>query len=451
MSEKLTGLGFWGKSGLFFLCFFLLLGCKKKEENSFSSSKDGVVITCGMVAHEYEACKQGVARWMEKTGKKATVVPAPNGSNERLTLFQQHLAAESPDIDVYQVDMTWPGLLARHLIDLNSYLSDERKAQYLSQLLKNNTVGNRLVSIPWFLNCGFLYYRKDLLEKYGLSIPQTWGDLERAAHHILKEERKLGNTELWGYVFQGKAYEGLTCNAIEWIASYPNGGSIVELDGFVSINNPDAIHIVQKIANWIGVLSPPGVLNYEQEDCRGIFQLGKSVFMRNWPYAWPALNSKESAVAGKVGITLLPKGGTRGQSSSVLGGWNLAVSKYSNRQKDAIDLVLFLTSEEELRRRALDHGYYPPMQSLYKEEKIRSLSPITGLMLDVLRRAVPRPAGQTGVKYSQVSAIFWNMIHQTLSHKGTAAKNLRTMEKKLNFISKNGTTWIKTKYKKNEE
>jgi trehalose/maltose transport system substrate-binding protein len=380
---------------------------------------------------------------MQKTGKKARVVPAPNGSNERLTLFQQHLAAGSSDIDIYQIDMMWPGLLSRHLIDLSPYLSASKRKQYLPQLLKNNTVAGRLVSMPWFLNVGLLYYRKDLLEKYSISVPETWEEMEKAAHYILNEEKKTGNDSLWGYLFQGKAYEGLTCNAIEWIASYPHGGSIVELDGRVSVNNPEAIYIVQKIANWIGVLVPPGVLNYEQEDCRGIFQIGKSIFMRNWPYAWVVLNNPESPVAGNVGITVLPKGGKQGKSSSVLGGWNLAVSKYSKKQKDSVDLVLFLTSEGELRRRALEHGYYPPMQSLYKEEKIQKLSPITGLMLNLLKDAVPRPAGQTGTKYSQVSAIFWNMIYKTLAHKGTAERNLKTLEKKLNFISKNGTRWTK--------
>jgi len=353
------------------------------------------------------------------------------------------LAAESSDIDIYQVDMVWPGLLSRHLIDLYPYISEQRKKQYLPQLLENNTVAQRLVSIPWFLNVGLLYYRKDLLEKYGVSVPTTWEDMEKAAHYILKEEKKTGNDSLWGYVFQGKAYEGLTCNAIEWIASYPGGGSIVELDGRVSINNPEAVYIVQKVASWIGVLSPPGVLNYIQEDCRGIFQIGKSIFMRNWPYAWVVLNNPESPVAGNVGITILPKGGKNGKSSSVLGGWSLAVSKYSQRKKDAIDLVLFLTGKNELRRRALEHGYYPTMAALYKEKKVKSLSPITDLMLKLLKGAVPRPAGQTGTKYSQVSAIFWNMIYKTLAHKGSAEKNLKSVEKKLNFISKNGTRWIK--------
>ena len=364
-----------------------LSGCGDQKKISQSKDKDTVVITCGMVAHEYAACKKGVSRWIQKTGKKAQVVPAPNGSNERLTLFQQHLAAGASDIDIYQVDMVWPGLLSRHMIDLNPYLSKTQRKQYLPQLLKNNTVNGKLVSLPWFLNVGLLYYRKDLLEKYGVDVPKTWEELEKTSQSIQDAEKKVGNPDLWGYVFQGKAYEGLTCNAIEWIASYPKGGSIVELDGQVSINNPEAIYITNKVASWIGTISPKGVLNYEQEDCRGIFQLGKAIFMRNWPYAWVVLNNPDSPVAGQVGITILPKGGPEGHSSSVLGGWNLAVSKYSERQKDAIDLVLFLTSKDEQRRRALEHGYYPTMQSLYAESKIKKLSPVTSLMIDVLRNA----------------------------------------------------------------
>ena len=429
------------------VCALLLFlsGCREDKKLQLPAEEDAVVITCGMVAHEYAACKKGVSRWMQKTGKKAHVVPAPNGSNERLTLFQQHLAAGASDIDIYQVDMVWPGLLSRHMIDLAPHLSKDQYEEYLQQLLKNNTVKGKLVSLPWFLNVGLLYYRSDLLQKYNISVPKTWEDMEKAAKFIQEAEKQNGNLDLWGYVFQGKAYEGLTCNAIEWIASYPNGGSIVELDGRVSINNPEAIYITQKVADWVGTLAPKGVLNYEQEDCRGIFQLGKAIFMRNWPYAWIVLNNPESPVAGHVGVTVLPKGGENGHSSSVLGGWNLAVSKYSKRQQDAIDLVLFLTSKDEQRRRALDHGYYPTMQSLYEEAEIKKISPITSIMLDVIKNAVPRPAGQTGAKYSQVSAMFWNMVYRTLSGKSTAQKNFEQLEKKLNFISANGTKWIKEK------
>lgn len=425
----------------FFLCTTLLISCDKKSTDTVDD--DVVVITCGMVAQEHEACKKGVELWQKKTGKKAKVIPAPNGSNQRLTLFQQHLAAESPDIDVYQVDVVWPGLLNHHLEDLLPHLSPEQRAQYIPQIIQNNTINGRLVALPWFVNVGLLYYRKDLLDKYNRPIPQTWEELEETAKYIMEKEHAAGNADLWGYVFQGKAYEGLTCNAIEWISSYPNGGRIVETNGQVSVNNPEARAILDRVARWVGTLSPPGVLNYEQEDCRGIFQLGKAIFMRNWPYAWPILNSPESPVAGKIGITLLPKGTPLGRSSGTVGGWNLAVSKYSRRKANAIDLVLFLTSQGELKRRALESGLYPSMQSLYKDPQVLGISPVMSIMLPVLQGATPRPSAATGSKYSEASSIFWNAVYSVLSHKESATVALSQAEKKLNALSQNGTRWYK--------
>jgi trehalose/maltose transport system substrate-binding protein len=46
-----------------------------------------------------------------------------------------------------------------------------------------------------------------------------------------------GVKDFYGFLFQGAAYEGLTCNALEWLAS-SGAGHIVEPDGKVSINNP---------------------------------------------------------------------------------------------------------------------------------------------------------------------------------------------------------------------
>lgn len=434
-----------GKKGLMFLIIGILLGlCGYffffKSSIKTTEDENLIHITCGMVGLEYKTCQEGVALWEKKTGKKAKVIPAPNGSNERLTLFQQHLAAGSDNIDIYQVDVVWPGLLVKHLEDLKNYIPSETLREYFPQLIENNTVSGALVAMPWFVQVGFLYYRKDLLEKYHRPVPQTWEELEETAKIIQEEESKLGHS-IWGYVFQGKAYEGLTCNALEWINSHKNGGTIVEANGHVSLNNPAAIGIINRISSWIGTITPEGVLNYEQEDCRGVFQSGKAIFMRNWPYAWPLLNSSDSPVAGKIGIMPLPKGGKDGQNTGVLGGWNLSLSKYSKHKKDAADLIQFLTSFEELKRRSQAGGYFPPMEKLYKDKDVLSSNPLMKIMNDVLHHASLRPSRQTRSKYSQVSAAFWNAVHSVLSKKMTAEKSFEGAEKKMNFLSKHGTTW----------
>lgn len=436
MSKKvLIGVGLVLALGIGF--YFL----NKTSDTSGGASEDGpVVITCGMVGLENKTCVEGVALWEKMTGKKAKVIPAPNGSTERLTLFQQHLAAGSSNIDIYQVDVVWPGLLYKHFEDLREYISAEQLNRFFPQLIENNTVNGKLVALPWFVQVGFLYYRKDLLEAYNRPVPKTWEELEETSRLITVAERKKGNT-LWGFVFQGKAYEGLTCNALEWINAYKDGGTIVESDGRISINNPHAIGITNRIGSWMGTLVPEGVLNYEQEDCRGVFQSGKALFMRNWPYAWNLLNAPDSPVAGKVGIVALPTGGMDGRETGTLGGWNLSLSKYSKRKKDAASLIAFLTSFKELKRRSRVGGYFGPMEALYKDDAVLKMNPLMPAMHVVLQNASLRPARQTRSKYSQVSSIFWNAVHRVLSKKSSAEKSFADAEKKLKVLSKDGTRW----------
>ena len=119
--------------------------------------------------------------------------------------------------------------------------------------------------------------------------------MTETARFIQKAERDAGNSRMWGYVFQGRAYEGLTVNALEWLDSF-NAGTIVDLDGKITVNNPRAAEALTLAASWINDITPQGVLNYSEEECRGVFQSGNAVFMRNWPYAWPLMNAQDSPV-----------------------------------------------------------------------------------------------------------------------------------------------------------
>jgi trehalose/maltose transport system substrate-binding protein len=238
-------------------------------------------------------------------------------------------------------------------------------------------------------------------------------------------------------LFQAKAYEGLTCNALEWVDSF-GGGQIVAEDGSITINNQQAAAALDLAASWIGDIAPEGVLNYAEEESRGVFQSGNAVFMRNWPYAWALGNAPDSPIAGKIGVTQLPKGGENGKHTGVLGGWQLAVSKYSQNAELAVDLVRHLTSPEEQKRRAIKGSYNPTIGSLYEDAQVLEASPFFGELYETFTNAVARPSQVTGDRYNQVSSEFFNAVHAVLSGKTDAAASLTALERSLDRLSRGG-------------
>ena len=300
-------------------------------------------------------------------------------------------------------------------------------------MVANNTVDGKLLAMPWFTEAGLLYYRKDLLEQYHRPVPKTWEEMTSTAKIIQTAERAKGRKNLWGYVFQGRAYEGLTCNATEWIASY-NGGHFIESDGRVSINNPQAAKALDQAASWIGTISPKSTLDMAEEEVRAQFQEGNAVFMRNWPYAWSLARMDRSVIKNKVGVASLPQGGADGQHAASLGGWGLAVSKYSKHPNEAADLVLFLTSEQAQKNRAITGAYNPTIPALYHDGDVLNASPLFGELLEVFNHAVARPSTVTGAQYNEASEIIQNATHAVLEHQLSGAQAVQQMEEDLSSI-----------------
>ena len=192
-----------------------------KATTAPAENKSGPVeltISCGSVGQDYEMCKKLTDAWSQKTGNKVKLFTAPNSSTDILALFRQQFGAGSADLDVIMVDVVWPGVLKNHLLDLKPY-SNGVESQHFPAIVQNNTIDGKLLAMPWFTDAGLMYYRKDLLEKYKVPAPTTWEEMTAAAQKIQDGERAAGNKDMYGFVFQGKAYEGLTCNALEWVTS----------------------------------------------------------------------------------------------------------------------------------------------------------------------------------------------------------------------------------------
>jgi trehalose/maltose transport system substrate-binding protein len=391
-----------------------------------------VTIACGSSGGDVQFCQRHAEDWAKKTGNTVKHYSPPTSATEKLALFRQLFAAKSGDIDVIQTDVIWPGIIKDHLLDLNKYAPNAAK-EYFPAMLANNTVDGKLLALPWYTDAGLLYYRKDLLEKHKEKVPTTWDEFTATAKKIQEAERKGGIADFHGLVFQAKAYEGLTCNAIEWVASH-GGGTIIEPDGRISINNPKAIAGLKMAASWVGDIAPRGVLNYEEEDARGVFQNGKALFMRNWPYAYAPSQKADSPIKGKVGVAPLPKAAGAAKGGAALGGWSLSVVKYSKNPAVAADLAVYMSSAAVQKDRAINGGFNPTRPEVYKDKDVIAANPFVASLEDVFVNATPRPATATGLKYPEVSQAFWDATHEVLSGKAKAEDAVKKLEGKLNQV-----------------
>jgi trehalose/maltose transport system substrate-binding protein len=157
--------------------------------------------------------------------------------------------------------------------------------------------------------------------------------------------------------------------------------------------------------------------------------------MRNWPYAWSLGQAADSPIKDKIGVAALPAGtGPGAKKAATLGGWQLAVNKYSKNIDAAAALAMYMTSPEIQKKRAVGGSYNPTIPALYKDADVLKANPFMGELLDVFTNAVARPATVTGLKYPEVSNAFWDAAHDVLSKKTTGAEAVKKLEAKLKQV-----------------
>lgn len=368
------------------------------------------------------------------TGISVELIPTPGTSAQQLSVSMDLLKKRSSSPDVYLVDTVWPGTLHEYLDDLRPHMGAEAR-EHNAALLENNTIAGKVVCLPFYMNSGMLYYRPDLLKRYGYSQPPgTWDELESAAKKIQQGERAKGNRNFAGFVWQGAAYEGLTCNALEWQMSF-GGGRVIEADGRVNVNNAGMSNAMRSAARWVGSISPKGVLAYTESDSIAVFRAGGAAFMRHWSSAYGSL--ARDMESGTVGVALLPAG-PNGRAQAV-GGFHLGVSRYSQHKREAVQLVLHLTSKEVQKRRALRRSFLPTYPDLYRDAEFVRAVPAGGVLKELPAESwAVRPSSVAAGKYADVSQAYYKGVHAILAGEAKVEAGLAEIERSLQAVMKGG-------------
>ncbi|KAJ3369505.1 hypothetical protein GGF31_005215 [Allomyces arbusculus] len=385
------------------------------------------------VTYESQVLDSLFTPWMAQSGIRIEYnYYATLSSSNSFAAVQAYLDAHDPYYDLYMLDVVWPGALADHLADVTPFLDPVAVAQHDPKIVAAGVVGGRLIAMPAFVDFGVLYYRADLLGRNGFaSPPETWDEMHTMLTRILPAERPA-NPALVGYMGQLQAYEGLTCNVIEWLAG-ASAGSIIEpnrtLSGYLpGPTSSRAVAVAQRMRSWLtsGLIGPLAV-NADEAVSRTQWVQGNAVFMRHWPSLGAATNAANASFAWNM--TRMPGDKREDAGSAALGGWFLAVSKYSSNITAAAMVLQFMTSREFQRMRAVRHGVMPSVPALFDDSDV--CATIGQCNLFKTLSVSPRPSAPAGAKYVQASTLIYTAWSSILLGQAAPATGLADMNRNL--------------------
>ncbi|MDH5285304.1 MAG: ABC transporter substrate-binding protein [Betaproteobacteria bacterium] len=341
------------------------------------------------------------------------------------------LTSKDSALDVVLIDVIRPAQWAAQgwAEPLDAYLGADRQkvmGQYLKAYVDANTVGGKVISLPYFADAQFLYYRKDLLEKYKRPVPKTWDEMMETAKVIMDGEK---NPSLQGFSTAGAPIEGTVCT---YLVPLWGMGSEITKGGKLNLDTPQARQPFQLYGRMkqAGVL-PKNIAEIPTDRIRIDMQAGNLIFGMSWGYVWNRLeNDADSKVKGKIGVARLPHD-QGGQSATCIGGWQVAVSAFSKNKAEAVKLVRYLSSPEVSEMQAVMASHLPVFPSVYKDPDVLKANPWFADALPVVESARARPVSH---QYPQVSDAIRSNMNAYLAGTKTTDTALADMKSRLQPI-----------------
>jgi multiple sugar transport system substrate-binding protein len=395
----------------------------KPAEITFSSAKFFGKETIAEVAEAFNSSQDKI----HVTYKE---LPPPSSSTEVHQGLVQQLARRNGDPDVFTQDIIWIAefAAAKWALPLDEYFNADAMKDYFPGVVQACTWQGKLTALPWFIDSGMLYYRKDLLEELGAKTPETWAELIESA----KKLTGAGKAK-FGFLWQAKQAEVLVCDLVSFIGS--NNGAILQPDGkTVSVADDAAVEAVQLMHDLIKKhqVTPEDVLSWDEEPSRGPFTSGDAAFLRNWSYVWKISQSKDaSSVVDKVGVAPLPHFDGK-TSAACLGGYQYGVNASSKNKEAAIEFVRWMSSPETQLRFATQLGLCPTRAAVLDDPKIAQEQPFMQPLKSVFIGAIGRPVTP---KYPQVTLVLQSAISTALTS-GDVKTELKGAAEKIRAIVK---------------
>jgi multiple sugar transport system substrate-binding protein len=324
----------------------------------------------------------------------ATLLELPAAADEQRRLQVQRLEAESAECDVYGIDVIWTAEYAGQgwLLDMTDAV-EQRKAEMLPSAVETTRWEDKYWAMPFNTNAGFIYWRTD---QVGDQPPESW----QAMYESARQEN--------GIAYQGARYEGLTVDFLELL--YSAGGEVVNEDATeATADNPEVREVLTFMRKGIeDGAAPKAVTTYMEPESERAFTSGSVTYLRNWPYVYAI--AKDSKIGDDFQVSTFPDyDGNPG--AGVIGGYNLAISAYSENPEGALAFINHATSPEAQEIQATKASLPAVLNETYDDPQVQKVLPFATELRDAVERARPRPVTPV---YPQVTEAIYDNVFAAL-------------------------------------
>jgi len=356
---------------------------------------------------------------------KVTLVSAPTDTDTNRATLATEISGGSSTPDVFMGDVIWPAQFGAHqlAVPLSDYLPASYWSKFAPGLVQGATYNGKIYGSPLFEDQGFLYYRKDLLAKEGLSVPTTWEQLEA-------DSVKLVHAGLvkYGFVWEGDSYEGLTCNFMEYLTD-AGGSPTNSAFTTATLNTPAATKAVTFMRSLItSGASPAAVSTFQEPQAMNTFGGGNAAFLRNWDYAYSAATTPSSGgklTASQVGVAPLPTfAGQPTPGYSNIGGWNMYINPHSKNIGADLTFIQWLSSTAAQDILSERYGFISTVTAVRSSAAVIASNPVFAVVPNT--KLTPRPAGTP--EYPALSTAIYQNVNAALAGSASPAAAVAAMQ-----------------------
>jgi multiple sugar transport system substrate-binding protein len=240
-------------------------------------------------------------------------------------------------------------------VPINQWLPEEKFVKLFGEPALNwCALDGKIYGTPQDSGAIALFYRKDIFEKYGLTVPQTWPEFAEQARKLRQADPNLNFATVplgWALWWIGQVWEA--------------GGKVFDYkDGkwYIDFTNP----VAEKVFNFWGELIDEGTIKIEQwwsPDWYNSLNVGKTaaVIIGCWFAEWLRYNAPESE--GLWRVTIPPQWDPANPHNGMIGGSGFYVTAHSKNPEAAAIFVMWLNSHPESLKCLHKYSNLPVMVS----------------------------------------------------------------------------------------